>query len=285
MKVFKGELMFDTPVGPKESNWGDYQYYSIGIKLGDPSAPKANEDGVIYLNFNEGSDTQEYIRGLSAGDEIQVVYDDRGKHPTYKAVIEEGRKPKVTPTEVSADGQPRRSKSAGLLNEYGINAWLAASEQCILILSKLHSAVSSDPVLGQLGEEAQQKYAVTAFIHGDRNRHGVVLDEGEEEEGEDAAEIVMSADVSKLPMSLIVAISEASSHVDEPKQVAETLKRFGFSRDDIDPNDKESWLELYAIVDTFHEILSERDEASAVRAVTSLLGRNPDEQQEQEELF
>lgn len=299
MQIYEAEMAYSTPMGPKESKFEDAPpYYSLGLIV-DEDAPDARyNEGKdryeVYITFNEGSDVEEYIKGLSAGDKIRIVYDERGDRSSYKPIIDKkktskakkSKKPRVKPAEVAANGRGTNTVAlkspTGLLNDRGIKAWVASAHQAIEILSELHDAVSNDEVLGALPEATQQKYAVTAFIHGDKNRHGVVLPD-EQPASPGAIEIILSADPDDLPMSLLKAIDEASSNVDGVREVAETLKRFGYSRDDMNPDDKEGWINFFAIVDTFHDIKSERGEEAASAAVRSMIGG--EKPGEEEDLF
>lgn len=279
LQQYKANIAFDSPTEPKESKFGGPDYRSLAINLQDPGAPgvTTNDYGEhrAYITFNVGSELEGYLESLSRGDEITVVWDTSGKTAKYQPIVEQSKlnmpvsseaKSAVggNVTHISKYSGPQRNSTApargGLYNERDIMSWEIAIGEAVDILSRAHSMVSRDPVLGELPSDTQQKYAVTAYIDAGRRWHTIRPEALQQDDGGDAVversrqnpvEIILNSDPSQFPGTLLDSIAFLVDGLDDVNDVAGLLKKFGYSRADIDPDNPDTWVFMYNVADVY----------------------------------
>lgn len=265
---FEAEVVFDS-MKYGEGKYGPYYSMCLSLPPGAPGTDyvKQYDRHQAYISCNPDTPEQAYLSTLGRGDKLTVLYDSRkgGKYypilPDNFASAAPARGTRTqqpeTQTRTYAAPQPRAQGGTGLLTDDDHEAWCYAIDEIVPILAYAHSTVAGDTVLSELGEEAQQKYAVTAFLYGkDRYRHidptAIRLDE-EDSEGEtvDVEKIIYGVQKESLPQGLLVAIAAASHYIESPTMAAEYLKVFNLSSADIDPNDKATWMRMFEIANSY----------------------------------
>lgn len=275
IQIYQATVIFPAE-RPKPSKFNDSLYYTLCLNL-PPGAPGTKHDPKYdehkaYLNFNEGSAEEGYLRSLKKGDVLQVAYDTSGKSPRYMAILSEEQlaqpappQPKPAPSSAAASLPPERVAPAangqgrpndGLLSEADVAAHFIAQQQALHLIENAHLLVVESEVLGQLPPDVQQKHATTIFLYGkDRYRFIDPRQEGWSAGGDEALEraraAIFALDPSGLPGNLLAAIAQLSENIDSVEEAIAILKRFGLSRENIDPNDPSSWFDLYLIADGY----------------------------------
>lgn len=277
-QVYDAEVVFPEPkYWEKDKQGNDLPYgpfYSICLSLpeGAPGTDHVEkwDRYQAYMSFNPDSQEAGYLLSLTTGDKLQVVWEQRGQKGKYKAVVpNEALQPKEevnhgTPQKKSTPQAPaslqRESEESGLLGEEETEAMRMAVDEIVPVLAYAYEAVGGWDIFREAGAEVMQKFAVTAFLYAkDRYRKINPALVTKESNGEkNSMEIIYGADPNKLPGSLLKAIAEASEFIFDDVQAMEELQIFGLSRDDIDPEDKETWWRLFTIAHTYAKVLQQR---------------------------
>lgn len=285
VQTYEATVVFDKPKKlDSKFNPGE-KYYAMCLEL-PPGAPGTEhvkgenyERDQAYITFNEGSDEEAYLLSLNSGDRLMVAWQTSGKRQKYVPVIPDNavkQAPAQAQTESNATpakAKPYKKRPApppqsypdydedGTYSGESLVAYDAAVEEAVFMLEMAHARVADNEKLGQLPAEVQQKYAVTAFLSA-KNRFrdidarvytrmkSVKERVSQNQDIGAAREAIYAIDPASLPGSLLSTIAE-TLNLDGIQEVAGILKRFGLSRDDIDPNDRNTWWRMYMIVSFF----------------------------------
>lgn len=271
VQIFKAEVVFPKPMywerdrQGNELQYGPYYSMCIALPEGAPSTDyiELYNRHQAYLSFSEGSDEQDYLLGLTSGDELSVVWEQRGQKGRYKAVIP-NEVIKLTEGRVSSGPQPekeepvpkiipRQGEDNGLLGETKIEAMRMAVDEIIPVLAYAYESIQGWSIFMEAGPEVMQKFAVTAFLYA-KDRYRQINPELVTKNKMEIPEIIFGANPAELPGSLLEAIAEASEFVSDKSQAAAYLKIFGLSKDDIDIDDKDTWWRMFAIAHTYGKV-------------------------------
>lgn len=294
-QIYDAEVVFPKPkYWEKDKQGNDLPYgpfYSICLSLPE-GAPGTDyienyKRYQAYMSFNPDSEEASYLLGLTTGDRLQVLWDQRGKKGKYKAIVPDeaiGIKTttpapsnvtnnRITTTSSKPANNQAQQESDGLLTESELEAMGMAVDEIMPVLAYAYESASGYEIFKQAGAEVTQKMAVTAFLYA-KDRYRRIKPElvaappkqvpdiifGIDPEKLD---IILGIDPEKLPGSLLEAIAEASPYVDDGTQAAAYLKIFGLSRDDIDIDDKDTWWKMFTIANNYGKVLAERGEREA----------------------
>lgn len=302
MKLTTATMIFDTPAGPWDSDYHDGRYYAVTLEVppGTPGAEENNEFDrhQIRTTFPEGGEMEKFWRSLSRGDEVQIAIEESAKARsgyTYKPVVPDDWEPPETPQqatksyESSGDGynkesytssRPRTSPDIDWLNPDDVDAVVFVGKH---ILKAINQLVSEARQMGYDDLEAQ-KIGVTAYIESTKHvkKYGArsfapateaVADNNQEEA------IIRGIDPSGLPDSFLNACAIASPYIEDRNEATAILKSYGFSGANLDPDDEESWVYLYAVARAHAYAIKEEgatpDEATKRVTETFDINREP----------
>lgn len=310
VQTYEATVVFDTPMKFDSKFKPGEQYYSMSLELpeGAPGTEYVEGKGYAryqaYITFDEGSDEEAYLLSLKSGDKLMVAWQTSGKRSKYVPVIPdhavEKQKPAPSsqgqenaasqepPPQPAPSSPPRTqvtSPSAsptyptydedGTYSGESLVAYDAAIEEAIFMLEMAYRRVAENESLGELPDEVQQKYAVTAFLSAknrfkniDAHKHVKmkrVKDLLEKHTNPvEARKAIHAIDPERLPGSLLDEIASLLSL--ESEDVIGILKRFGLSRENINPRDKSTWWRMYVIASYFTLAKEESGEEEAAQA-------------------
>lgn len=280
-QVFMAEAVFDSPKYIEHGKFGPYYTMCISLPPGSPGTEhiKKYDRHQAYLSFNADAEVKDYLCSLTRGDKFQVVWDSSGKGKYY-AVLPSDATPQASapgkqPSNVIKSNITVRPKQeSGLLTEIDIMAMQYAIDEVVPILSYAHTVAGR--YFPEEPPEVVQKMAVTAFLYAKDRYRGIDPEAAGDIpmlDGEDVDKQITNLDAAGLPQNLLVKIGELSDYVGSGKIAAEYLKLFGVSSDDIDPQDKTTWIRAFNIAHTYgllRQNVGDREAAIAVANMYNL---------------
>jgi hypothetical protein len=252
-------VVFDEP-RLKEGQYGSFYSMCISLPDGAPGT-KYNEKydrHEAWLSFDEDKDEFDYLMSLSKGDELQVIYD--GKRSRYTAVVpadyhrasattapgsgHSGRGPAAEPIQ-----QPVPTAPAGGRNRYAMShvetLGLAqlAGQSADVILRVFEQVTADERALDMSGDE-RLRVAISAFIEARRQWPAA----REEMVNLTLRRALADIDPDGLPDDLLNLIAAYVPFFEgDAERVRAVFNALGLTRKDIDPEDRETWLEVFRI--------------------------------------
>lgn len=275
MKVITAKMIFDGPTDPRPSKHREGSYRTVTLEMPD-NAPKAEydadrEEWRYYHYTDVGTEEEAYWLSLGRGDSVQLAYIPKGDSGYYKPIVPDDWEPEQTPQQAieAYEAGSSRDPDSSYGKSYDKESYTAPKRaatdldwlnpdhvQAVKLVSTaigdlLYDLIEELKNMG-LEEKTAQKVAVTGFIEakGYVKKYGVSVVDAvsgalSEIEGEEA--IIRGIDPDGLPGSFLVACAAACPNIDDRDEAAAILKKFGFGREDLDPEDEDGWVYLYSV--------------------------------------
>lgn len=265
--IYNATVVFDRPL---EKSGPHGPFYSMCIALPD-GAPGAEynekyQRNQAYISFDEGRDEAPYLLSLTRGDELQVLYDTRRKR--YYAVVPDGASTtgspaadpvsgpavggvgnaaqlsQTVPVGSTAQSPPASGGRSQFLKPLEVEGFTLLAEQSAGIILRLLETIAPEGQRLDLNKDEQLRVAITSFI--EANRH---WERARTEAVQKAIEAkVYAIDPEALPDSLLELVAEYVPYYgDNPANVGKALKELGLSRDELDPDNPDTWLQVFHI--------------------------------------
>lgn len=307
-KIVIGTMIFDSPSEPDSNDYGEFRTVTIGVPEGTPGAwyaDKYDRWQIKYFINDLGGEEERFWESLERGDQVQLLVEESAKSKTgytYKPIVPDdwddsirvdrptpkesyggdGRTPTASQAAKVADTMPPpsyRNQSLEWLDPEYRDAVVAAGSHIVTVIHQLINKAIGDH--GYEPEQAQ-KIGVTAFIEakGWVRKHGAGAVSAHSADADEEA-IIRGIDANQLkkgPRPLLRAIAIACPYIENEAEAGKILQRFGLSRNDIDPDDPDTWVFLYSVARAYAYAVAEdgKSEDEATHMVSGIFNLSED---------
>jgi len=270
-ETYTGTVVFGTGK-PYDAGWGPA--INILVDMDDPNAPKTNEKGQTRVYKNMDDPVTDYMESLVKGDRVTLQLMDNGSKQWYNIVQPD----EFTPgeTRVISKVQPEEHTSHTTLtyepeSEQDDLIWTEMAERealrlltALSIVERLTEGTDTDP-------DSVRAMANSVFIRtNQRFRPGMLMRDTRDQQ------LIDQVDESDTVNTLLLAIARMHGHYESGNEVANVLKKFYKSKDDV--HGKDSWVELANIAWLYADLVEQgMDEPIAVTTVKDKFNINPPE--------
>lgn len=241
MQIINAKSVFGPPLYKPDGKYGPY--YTMTIEI-PPDAPGVMYDDkydryYAYMNIDGEDEAVDELNSLSRGDEIQVAWNGSKYIPVSGS--SSGGASTPTPSQSSGSKKSAVEPTSRHLIRLGL---AQLGKETALVALDILDAVSADPRAEELSPDERLRLAITGLIQANRDANRELA------RAINLAEqsVIERVDVEGLPGSLLEAIASLlPDKYESAAEVAASLKELGLGSDDIDPENKETWLEMYRI--------------------------------------
>jgi hypothetical protein len=256
LKPYTAKMIFDSPPEEPNSNeWGEYFTVTVELPEGAPKTRKNEKYERIegWINYDaEDEVTDKYLRSLSRGDEFQVVWNGK----KYVAIVpdpppsasQENNNPPDTDwiddAQQSVPQEKQKTEWVPVVGDKEKRFFLARQGADVVEeLATMVNIVRANETFSSLSEEEQNRMAITAYIESGKrayrsdNTKIISLLENE----------ITTLDPEGLPANFLEYCVMTIEGYDSVDQVGAALKALDFSRDDLDPDNPQTWINVYRV--------------------------------------
>lgn len=267
-ETYTGTVVFGTGK-PYDAGWGPS--INILVDMDDPNAPKTNDRGQVRVYKGTDDPVAGYMESLVKGDVVTLQLMDNGTKQWYNIVQPDEfdpSEPRVI-SKVQPEAQHNTTLAYEPESEQDDLIWTEMAERealrlltALSIVERLTEGTDTDP-------DSVRAMANSVFIRtNQRFRPGMLMRDTRDQQ------LIDQVDESDTVNTLLLAIARMHEHYESANEVADVLKKFYKSKDDV--HGKDSWVELANIAWLYADLVEQgMDEPIAVTTVKDKFNIQP----------